>query len=133
MKWNSNSIKYENHEKKKVTTLWSKTHNQKTRLKAPQRVAEKNLSGPTYDTSYLSPRSYDLQLSSYQRIVKIKWNGDNWTIQNTTWLADERCTLLVQNVSWNTGDPNIITCLYKIILNQSIIRCNYTDKSSYWK
>ena len=43
----------------------------------------------------------------------MKWNGDNWTIQNITWLADERCTLSVKNVSWNTGDPNRIMCLYK--------------------
>ena len=42
----------------------------------------------------------------------MKWNGDNWTVQNITWLADERCTLSVQNVSWNTGDLKI-TCLYK--------------------
>ena len=74
----------------KSHTLWSKTQNQKTRLKDPQRVVEKNFSGPTYNTYYLSPGSYDLQLSSYQKIVKIEWNGDNWTIQNTTWLTDER-------------------------------------------
>ena len=54
---------------------------------------------------YLSSGSYDLQLSSFQKIFRMKWNGDNWTIQNITWLADERCTLSVQNVSWNTGDP----------------------------
>ena len=43
----------------------------------------------------------------------MKWNEDNWTVQNRTWLVDERCTLSVQNVSWNTSDPNGITCLYK--------------------
>ena len=43
----------------------------------------------------------------------MKWNGDNWTVQNITWLANERCTLSFQNASWNTGDPNKITCLYK--------------------
>ena len=61
----------------------------------------------------------------------MKWNGDNWTIQNVTWLADERCTLSVQkNVSWNTGD------LVKIVgsmVDQSIIRYNYSDKFSYLK
>ena len=61
-----------NHEKKKVTDTRRKSQNQKTRLKDPQRVAKKNFSGPTYDTSYLSPRSYDLQLSSYQRIVRME-------------------------------------------------------------
>ena len=41
--------------------LLSKTQNQKTRLKAPQRVAEKNFSGPTYDTSisHLDPMIYN--------------------------------------------------------------------------
>ena len=45
----------------------------------------------------------------------MKWNGDNWTIQNITWLADERCSLLVQNVSWNTGDLNGITGFIKLM------------------
>ena len=53
---------------------------------------------------YPSSGSYDLQLSLYQKIFIMKWNGDNWTIQNPTWLADERCTLSVKNVSWNNGD-----------------------------
>ena len=47
----------------------------------------------------------------------MKWNGDNWTLQNITWLADERWTLSVQNVSWNTGDLNIITGLMKLMSN----------------
>ena len=29
---------------------------------------------------YLSSGSYDLQLPSYQRIVRINWNGENWKI-----------------------------------------------------
>ena len=45
----------------------------------------------------------------------MKWNGDNWTIQNITWQEDERDTLLVQNVSWNTGDLNEITGLMKLM------------------
>ena len=113
--------------------LWSKTHNQKTRLKAPQRVAKKNFSGPTYDTciSHLDPMIFNCP--HIIKIFRMKWNGDNWTIQNITWLENERSTLSIQNVSWNIGDPNRITCLYKIIVNQSIIRCNYADKTSYWK
>ena len=87
-------------------------------------MAEKNFSGPTYDTSYLSYGSYDLQLSSYHKNFQneVKWRQLNYT--KYTWLADERSTLSVQNVSWNTGDPNRIIYLYKIIINQSIIRCN---------
>ena len=109
--------------------LWSNTQNQKTRLKAPKRVVEKNFSGPHIWYICLLSWSYDLQLSSYQKIFRTKWNGDNWTIQNITWLANERCTLSVQNVSWNTGDLDEIT---GSIINQSIIRCNYIDKFSYW-
>ena len=60
----------------------------------------------------------------------MKWNGDNWTIQNMTWLEDERSTLLVWNVSWNTGDLDEII---GSIVNQSIIRYNYFDKFSYLK
>ena len=113
--------------------LWSKTQNQKFRLKAPQRVAKKNFSGTTYDTSisHLDPMIFNCH--HIRKFFRMKWNGDNWTIQNITWLADERSTLSVQNVSWNTSDPNIITCLYNIIVNHSIIRCNYADKTSYWK
>ena len=59
----------------------------------------------------------------------MKWNGDSWTIQNKTWLADERCTLSIQNVSWNNGDLDEIT---GSIVDQSIIRFNYSDKFSYW-
>ena len=51
--------------RRKSHRLWSKTWNQKNKLKAPQRVAGKNFSNPTYHTSYLSYGSYDLQLSSY--------------------------------------------------------------------
>ena len=113
--------------------LWSKTQNQKTRLKAPQRVAKKNFSGPTHDTSisHLDPMIFNCH--HIRKIFRMKWNGDNWTIQNITWLAYEKCTFSVQNVSWNTGELNRITCLYKIIVNQSIIRCNYTDNTSYRK
>ena len=50
-------------------------------------------------------------------------------IQNITWLADERCTSSVQNVSWNTGDLDEII---GSIVDRSIIRCNYSDKFSYW-
>ena len=92
----------------KSQRLWSNTHNQKTSIKDPQRVVEKKFLGPTYDTSYLSFGFYDLQLSTYQRIFRVKWNGDNWKIQTITWLVDERGTLLIQNVSWNTGDLNKI-------------------------
>ena len=63
---------------------------------------------------YLSSGSYDLQLSTCHKIYRMKWNGDNWTIQNTTWLVDERSNLSVQNVSWNTGDLNKITGLVKL-------------------
>ena len=45
-----NQHKIWNSEEKSHKRL-SKTQNQKTRLKAPQRVAKKNFSGPTYDTS----------------------------------------------------------------------------------
>ena len=88
--------------------LWSKTH-QKTRLKAPQRVAKKNFSGPTHDTSisHLDPMIFNYH--HIRKIFRMKWNGDNWTIQNITWLVDERSTLSVQNVSWNTGDLDEIT------------------------
>ena len=43
--------------------LLSKTQNQKTGLKAPQRVVEKNFSGPTYDTyiSHQDPMIYNCQ------------------------------------------------------------------------
>ena len=103
--------------------LLSKTENQKTRLKAPQRVAEKNFSGPTHDTSisHLDPMIFNCH--HIRKFFRMKWNGENWTIQNITWLAYERSTLSVQNLSGNTGDPNIIAYLYKIIINQSIIRC----------
>jgi hypothetical protein len=50
MKWNSIGIRYETI-RRKFHRLWSKTNNQKTRLKAPQKVVEKNFSSPTYDTS----------------------------------------------------------------------------------
>ena len=117
--------------KKKKVTNYSKTQNQKTRLRAPQRVVEKNFSGPTYDTSisHLDPMIFNCH--HIRKIFRMKWNGDNWTIQNITWLADERSTLSIQNVSGNTGDPNRIAYLYKIIINQLIIRCNYADKTSY--
>ena len=46
MKWNSIGIRYENHEKKKVRDCGQRQRTQKKRLKAPQRVAEKNFSGP---------------------------------------------------------------------------------------
>ena len=95
--------------------LWSKTRNQKTRIKAPERVAEKNFSGPTYDTSI---SHLDPMISNYHHIkkkIRMKWNGDNWTIQNITWLADERCTLSVQNVSWNTSDLNGIIGFMKLL------------------
>ena len=42
--WNSINIRYENHENKKSHRLWSKTQNQKTRLKAPQRLVKKKTS-----------------------------------------------------------------------------------------
>ena len=61
----------------------------------------------------------------------MKWNGDNWTIQNVTWLVDERCNLLVKkNVSWNTGD---LVKIIGSIVDKSIIRYNYSDKFSYLK
>ena len=118
---------------KKIYRLWSKTQNQKTRLKAPQRVAEKDFSSPTYDTSFSHMDPMIFNCHHIRKIFRMKWSGDNWTIQNITWLVDKRSTLSVWNVSWNTGDLNKITCLYKIIVNQSIIRCNYADKTCYWK
>ena len=51
MKWNSIGIRYKKPLEEKSHRLWLKTQNQKTRLKAPQRVAKKNFVGPTYDTS----------------------------------------------------------------------------------
>ena len=113
--------------------LWSKTQNQKTRLKAPQRVAEKNFSGPTYDTSisHLDPMIFNCH-----HIIKkfrMKWNGDNWTIQSILdWQMRE---VLYQFKMYH---KILVTrtklCVFtKIIINQSIIRCNYTDKISYWK
>ena len=41
--------------------MWSKTQNQKTRPKDPQRVAKKNFSGPTHDTSisHLDPMIFN--------------------------------------------------------------------------
>ena len=46
---------------KKIRRLWSKTQNQKTRLKDPQRVVEKNFSGSTYYTSssHLDPMIFN--------------------------------------------------------------------------
>ena len=77
-------------------------------------MVRKSFSGPHMWYIYLSLGSYNLQLSSYQKKnFRMKWNGDNWTIQNITWLANERCTLSVKNISWNTSDPNRIMCLYK--------------------
>ena len=46
----------------------------------------------------------------------MKCNGDNCTIQNIIGLADERPTLLIYNVSWNTGDLDEITGLMKLML-----------------
>ena len=76
-------------------------------------MVEKNFSGPTCDTSISHPDSMIFNYHRIKKKIRMKWNGDNWTIQNITWLANERCTLSVQNVSWNTGDPNRIFCLYK--------------------
>ena len=73
--------------------------------KAPQKVAKKNFSGLHIWYIYLSHGSYDLQLSSYKKKLRMNWNGDNWTIQNITWLADEKATLSVQNVSWKYWWP----------------------------
>ena len=74
-------------------------------------MAEKNFLGPTYDTSISHLDSMIFNCHHTKKKFGMKWNRDNWTIQNITWLVDERSTLLVQNVSWNTGDPNRVTCL----------------------
>ena len=42
------------------------------KLKAPQRVVEKNFTGPHIGYIYLSQGSYNLQPSSYQRMVRMK-------------------------------------------------------------
>ena len=68
MKWNSTDIKYENYEKKKLTDYGQRQPNQNNRLKAPKRVAEKNFSGPTYDTS-LSHR--DLMIFNCHQIGEL--------------------------------------------------------------
>ena len=76
-----NRHKIWNPEKKKGHKLLSKTQNQKTRLKAPQRVAKKNFLGPTYDTSipHLDPMIYNcrhvrkiLEWSEMETIVLYK-------------------------------------------------------------
>ena len=59
----------------------------------------------------------------------MKWNGDNCTIQNVIWWADEKCTLSEKMyheilVTWNENIGSIV--------DQWIIRCNYSDKFSYW-
>ena len=60
----------------------------------------------------------------------MKWNGDNWTIQDVTLISEwEMYFIGSKNVSWNTGDLDEITGSK---VDQSIIRCNYTDKFSYW-
>ena len=92
-------------QEEKSHKLWSKTHNQKTNLKDPQRVVKKTSQVPTFGTS-VSHR--DLTIFNYQTITRMKWNGENWNIQNITWLADETGTLSIQNVSWNVGDLNKI-------------------------
>ena len=67
--------------------LWSKTQNQKFRLKAPQRVVKKNFSGPTYDTSisHLDPMIFNYHLirkfsewSEMETIELTKYNLISW-------------------------------------------------------
>ena len=56
--------------RRKSHKLCSNTQNQKTKLNPPQRVAEKNFSGPTYDASYLSSGSYDLHCHHIRELSK---------------------------------------------------------------
>ena len=67
MEWNLIDIRYENHEKKKVTYCGQRHRTQNIRLNAPQRVAEKNFSGPTHDTSI---SHLDPMIFNYHRIKK---------------------------------------------------------------
>ena len=80
MKWNSNNIKYENHEKKKITNCGQRQRNIKTRLKAPERMAEKNFSGPTYDTSI---SHQDLTIFNFRHIRELSEWSEMETIENT--------------------------------------------------
>ena len=115
----------------KIWNLWeekshkqlSKTQNQKTRLKAPQRVVKKKLLRSHIWYIYLSSGSYDLQLSSCQNIFRMKWNGDNCTIQ-----------IVILMIGWKMYHEILVTWNENIgsIVDQSIIRCNYSDKFSYW-
>ena len=57
--------------------MWLKTQNQETRLKAPQRVAEKNCSGPIYDTP-ISHR--DLTIFNYHHIGELSESSEIETI-----------------------------------------------------
>jgi len=67
MRWNSIGIKYENNEKKKVTDCSQRHRTKRIGLKDPQRVVEKNFSGPTYD---ISMSHLDPMIFNYQHIRK---------------------------------------------------------------
>ena len=54
-------------QEEKSHRLWSETLNQKTRLKAPQWVLEKNFSGCMYDTSI---SHQDPMIYNYQHVRK---------------------------------------------------------------
>ena len=128
MKWNLDGIIIRKPWEEKSHKLWSKTQNQKIGLKSPHKVAEKNFSGPHIWYIYLSSGYYDHQLSKNNQ-NEVKWRQlKTW---NILWSVDERETLLIGNILWTTGDLNKIIGLMKLV-NQSIIRCNYADKFSYW-
>ena len=108
--------------------LLSKTRNQKSRLKAPQRVAEKKFSGPTYDTSisHLDPMIFNChhirKISEWSEMETIELYKIYLIGRWEMYFIGSKCIM-------NTGDLNKIT---GSIVDQSIIRCNYSDKFSYW-
>ena len=95
--------------KKKVTNCGQR--HKKTRLKAPQRVAGKNFSSPTYDTSI---SHLDPMIFNYHHIRKLSEQSEMETIEQFKIQLDQQMRELFywfKNVSGNTGDPNKIAYL----------------------
>ena len=111
--------------------LWSKIRNQKTRLKAPQRVAKKTSQVPhmihlsliwiLWSPIVIIPENFQNE---------VKWRKLNYTKSYLISLWElyfigSKCTMKYWWIedNYRTDEINV---------DQSIIRCNYIDKLSYW-
>ena len=131
MKWNSIGIRYETLRRKK-SQIVVKDIEPKDWAKGSIEGGRKKLLRSHIWYIYLSSGSYDLQLSSYQKNFRneVKWRQLNYTKYNLIGRWDKyfigsKCIMTYWWPEWNYR-------IHEISVDQLIIICNYTDKSSYW-